>query len=124
MLAVLVGLGVLVALWYSIAFFTSRGFWLPAEGAGRWKDVIDRHDLALTLRTSTRWGSDDTSTSIGSRGLPGRGAHWKRNCPKSCPATPLPSVIPSTWNGWSLGRTDCCRHCRATASNRPPLATG
>ena len=41
-------------LWYSIAFFTSRGFWLPAEGAGRWKDVIDRHDLALTLRTSTR----------------------------------------------------------------------
>ena len=52
--AVLVGLGVLVALWYSIAFFTSRGFWLPAEGAGRWKDVIDRHDLALTLRTSTR----------------------------------------------------------------------
>ena len=53
-LAVLVGLGVLVARWYSIAFFTSRGFWLPAEGAGRWKDVIDRHDLALTLRTSTR----------------------------------------------------------------------
>ena len=53
MLAELVGLGVLVALWYSIAFFTSRGFWLPAD-AGRWKDVIDRHDLALTLRTSTR----------------------------------------------------------------------
>ena len=56
-LAALVGLGVLVTLWFSTAFLTGRGFWLPGEGAGRWGDVIDRLDLTLTLRKSTRWGS-------------------------------------------------------------------
>lgn len=55
--ACLVLLVLLVVLWHSLVFATRRGFWLPGQGAGRWVDVIDRHDLIVILRISSSWGS-------------------------------------------------------------------
>lgn len=56
-LAVIVGIVSVITFYYGFAVLTPEGFWVPGQGRGRWRDVIDRDDVDLTLRQSDRTGS-------------------------------------------------------------------